>query len=74
MDTSPFSIPCIQLDWNGLPETYTLTYYKKLVNYGRKRFYNIGASGQCYKTFYGHKYIAIGITQSKSNRNMPLVA
>jgi hypothetical protein len=23
-------------------------------------------SGQCHKTFYGHNYVAIGVTQSKS--------
>ncbi len=70
MDTSPFSIPCIQLDWNGLPETNTLPYYKKIVNYCRKSFSNIGASGQCYKTFCGHNYVDIGVTQSTSVANI----
>jgi hypothetical protein len=26
---------------------------RKFMNYGQKRFYNIGLMGQCYKTFYG---------------------
>ena len=29
---------------------------------------------QCYKTFYGRNYVAVGVTQSKSLRNTPLVA
>jgi hypothetical protein len=41
----------IRLSWKGLPRTNTLAYYKTLVNYDRKKFYNIGPWGQCYKTF-----------------------
>jgi hypothetical protein len=29
-------------------------------------FYKIDSSGQCYITFYGRNYVAVGITQSKS--------
>ncbi len=42
----------IGLGLKGLPGTSTQAYYE---NYGCKKFYNIDACGQCYKTFYGHK-------------------
>ncbi len=29
----------IRLDWKGLPETNTLAYYKKSVNFGYKKFH-----------------------------------
>jgi len=32
----------IRLGWKGLPGTSALPYYKKVVTYGRKEFYNIG--------------------------------
>jgi hypothetical protein len=32
----------IRLGWQYLPETNTLTDYKKSVNYGHKKFYNFG--------------------------------
>ncbi len=32
----------IGLGWKCLPETDTLVYYEKFVNYGHKKFYNIG--------------------------------
>jgi hypothetical protein len=41
-----------RLDWIGLPGKKTLSVSLKFVNYDRKIFYNIGAWGQCYKTFY----------------------
>ncbi len=30
----------IRLGWKGLPETNTLAYYEKSVNYGSKKFYS----------------------------------
>ncbi len=32
----------IRLSWKDLPGTNGLAYYKKIVNYDRKKFYNIG--------------------------------
>jgi len=32
----------IRLDWKGLPQGDTLAFYKTFVNYGCKKFYNIG--------------------------------
>jgi hypothetical protein len=31
----------IRHGWKGLPGTYSLVYYKKIVNYSRKKFYDI---------------------------------
>jgi hypothetical protein len=42
--------------------------------FGRKNIYDTGSSGQSYKTFYSCNYVAIGVTQSKSKKIMPLVA
>jgi hypothetical protein len=39
-----------------------------------KKIDGIEPCRQRYKTFYGCNYVAIGVTQSKSKRNMPLVA
>jgi hypothetical protein len=36
--------------------THTLASFKKLVNYGCKKFYNIEPRGQCYKTFLSMIY------------------
>jgi hypothetical protein len=36
----------IRLCRKGLPETNALAYYKKLVNYGRKKFHNIQVQEQ----------------------------
>jgi hypothetical protein len=41
----------IRLDWKGLPGTNTLAYYKKIITYVRKKFYNIGSSEKTQKIF-----------------------
>jgi hypothetical protein len=38
----------IRLGWKDLSGANTLVYFKKFVNYKRKKFYNIGPLAQCY--------------------------
>jgi hypothetical protein len=57
-------------NWKDLPGTNTLAFCE---HYQRKRFYKIVPRGQCYKTLYGRNCVTIGVTQSKSQRNTPLV-
>jgi hypothetical protein len=38
----------IKVSWK---ESNTLAYYKTLVNYGCRKFHNIGPRVQCYKTY-----------------------
>ncbi len=52
----------IRLGWKGLPRTKTVAYHDHSLNYVRKKYCNVGSSGQCYKTFYGRNCVAIGIT------------
>jgi hypothetical protein len=46
----------IRLGWIGLPGTNALAYYEKVVNYNRKKLYNIGPGAQGYETFYSRNF------------------
>jgi len=45
----------VRLGWKGLLERKHSSLSQTFINYGRKKFYNIGHWAQCYETFYGRE-------------------